>query len=60
MARVTGFPTLALQLGLLAAISIPFLPSSFVLGLWDLGGDQDFTIFEQFFCIDEFAAKDDL
>lgn len=29
----------------------------FVLGLWDLGGDQDFTIFEQIVCIDESAAK---
>lgn len=55
--RIFGVGSDFRQLWLLAAISIPFLPSSFVLGLRDLGGDQDFTVFEQFFCIDEFAAK---
>ncbi|PQQ12502.1 hypothetical protein Pyn_02395 [Prunus yedoensis var. nudiflora] len=41
------------QLRLLVAL----LPSYFVMGIWDPGGGQTLTIFEEFFCIDEFANK---
>ncbi|PQQ20738.1 hypothetical protein Pyn_26334 [Prunus yedoensis var. nudiflora] len=44
-------------LGLLVALSIPLLTGSVVLGLSNPGGDRDFTVVEQFICIDEFVAK---
>ncbi|CAL9013101.1 unnamed protein product [Prunus brigantina] len=45
------------QLGLLGALYVPLSMGSVVLGLWDPSGDRDFTVVEQFICIEEFAAK---
>ncbi|CAL2249130.1 unnamed protein product [Prunus armeniaca] len=45
------------RLGLLVELYVPLSTGSVVLGLWDPGGDRDFTVVEQFICIDEFIAK---
>ncbi|KAI5322570.1 hypothetical protein L3X38_031642 [Prunus dulcis] len=45
------------RLGLMVVLFVPLLTGSVMLGLWDPGGDRDFTIVEQFIYIDEFAIK---
>lgn len=42
---------------MLVALSVPLSMGSVMLGLYDPSGDRDFTVVEQFICIDEFVAK---
>ncbi|CAL8136855.1 unnamed protein product [Prunus armeniaca] len=43
------------RIGLLVAISVPISSDSFVVRIWDPGGDRAFTVVEPYFV--EFAEK---
>ncbi|CAB4302295.1 unnamed protein product [Prunus armeniaca] len=43
------------RIGLLVAISVPISQGSFVVGIWDPGGDRAFTVVEPYLA--EFAKK---